>query len=98
MSASVDQRGVALLEDPIANNGTAFDVEERRALGLDALDGRTRPHRHRSPFGLNDKTGGGRAVEQRLPSGRRGHPGNSPAAGDRHASLLSQRGVTPHYE
>jgi malate dehydrogenase (oxaloacetate-decarboxylating) len=33
----VDQRGVALLEDPIANKGTAFDTGERRALGLDGL-------------------------------------------------------------
>ena len=33
----VDQRGVALLEDPIANKGTAFDAQERRALGLDGL-------------------------------------------------------------
>jgi malate dehydrogenase (oxaloacetate-decarboxylating) len=31
------QRGVALLEDPIASKGTAFDAEERRALGLDGL-------------------------------------------------------------
>ena len=47
MSASVDQRGVALLEGPIVNKGTAFDVEEPRALGLDALDGRTCPRRRR---------------------------------------------------
>ena len=33
----VDQRGVALLEDPIANKSTAFDAGERRALGLDGL-------------------------------------------------------------
>jgi hypothetical protein len=33
----VDQHGVALLEDPIANKGTAFDEQERRALGLDGL-------------------------------------------------------------
>jgi malate dehydrogenase (oxaloacetate-decarboxylating) len=33
----VDQRGVALLEDPIANKGAAFDAGERRALGLDGL-------------------------------------------------------------
>jgi hypothetical protein len=32
-----DQRGVALLADPIANKGTAFDAGERRALGLDGL-------------------------------------------------------------
>jgi len=31
------QRGIALLEDPIANKGTAFTAEERRALGLDGL-------------------------------------------------------------
>ena len=31
------QRGVALLEDPVANKGTAFDTGERRALGLDGL-------------------------------------------------------------
>jgi len=33
----VDQRGVALLEDPIASKGTAFDAGDRRALGLDGL-------------------------------------------------------------
>jgi malate dehydrogenase (oxaloacetate-decarboxylating) len=33
----VDQRGVALLEDPVANKGTAFDAGERQALGLDGL-------------------------------------------------------------
>ena len=33
----VDQRGVALLEDPIANQGTGSDAEDRRALGLDGL-------------------------------------------------------------
>ena len=33
----VDQRGVALLEDPIANKDTAFDAGERQALGLDGL-------------------------------------------------------------
>jgi malate dehydrogenase (oxaloacetate-decarboxylating) len=32
-----DQRGVALLEDPVASKGTAFDAGERRALGLDGL-------------------------------------------------------------
>ncbi len=37
MQASVEQRGVALLQDPIVNKGTAFDAEERRALGLDGL-------------------------------------------------------------
>ena len=37
MQFSVDQRGVALLEDPIVNKGTAFDADERRALGLDGL-------------------------------------------------------------
>jgi malate dehydrogenase (oxaloacetate-decarboxylating) len=37
MGLGVDQRGVALLEDPIANQGTAFDAEDRRALGLDGL-------------------------------------------------------------
>ena len=37
MQISVDQRGVALLQDPIVNKGTAFDAEERRALGLDGL-------------------------------------------------------------
>jgi malate dehydrogenase (oxaloacetate-decarboxylating) len=31
------RRGAALLEDPIANKGTAFDAGERRALGLDGL-------------------------------------------------------------
>jgi malate dehydrogenase (oxaloacetate-decarboxylating) len=35
--SGVDQLGVALLEDPIANKGTAFDTGERRALGLDGL-------------------------------------------------------------
>ena len=33
----VDQHGMALLEDPVANKGTAFDEQERRALGLDGL-------------------------------------------------------------
>ncbi len=37
MEVSAEQRGVALLEDPIANKGTAFGAEERRALGLDGL-------------------------------------------------------------
>ena len=37
MAFGVDQRGVALLEDPVANKGTAFDAGERRALGLDGL-------------------------------------------------------------
>ena len=31
------QRAITLLEDPIANKGTAFDAQERRALGLDGL-------------------------------------------------------------
>lgn len=30
-------RGVALLEDPLANKGTAFGAAERRELGLDGL-------------------------------------------------------------
>ena len=30
-------RGVALLEDPISNRGTAFTSEERTRLGLDGL-------------------------------------------------------------
>ena len=37
MQFSVDRQGVALLEDPIVNNGTAFDADKRRALGLDGL-------------------------------------------------------------
>jgi malate dehydrogenase (oxaloacetate-decarboxylating) len=37
MEFMAGQRGVALLEDPIASKGTAFDAEERRALGLDGL-------------------------------------------------------------
>jgi malate dehydrogenase (oxaloacetate-decarboxylating) len=37
MALRGSQRGVALLEDPIANKGTAFDAGERRALGLDGL-------------------------------------------------------------
>jgi malate dehydrogenase (oxaloacetate-decarboxylating) len=37
MEVRAGQRGVGLLEDPIASKGTAFDAEERRALGLDGL-------------------------------------------------------------
>jgi malate dehydrogenase (oxaloacetate-decarboxylating) len=37
MEFMAGQRGVALLEDPIASKGTAFDAAERRALGLDGL-------------------------------------------------------------
>jgi malate dehydrogenase (oxaloacetate-decarboxylating) len=37
MEARGARQGVALLEDPIASKGTAFDAEERRALGLDGL-------------------------------------------------------------
>ena len=37
MQFSVDRQGVALLEDPIVNKGTAFYAEKRRALGLDGL-------------------------------------------------------------
>jgi hypothetical protein len=31
MEVSAEQRGVALLEDPITNKGTAFGAEERQA-------------------------------------------------------------------
>jgi malate dehydrogenase (oxaloacetate-decarboxylating) len=34
---NLEPSGIALLDDPIANKGTAFDAEERRALGLDGL-------------------------------------------------------------
>jgi malate dehydrogenase (oxaloacetate-decarboxylating) len=37
MEFGAGQRGVALLEDPIASQGTAFDAQERRALGLEGL-------------------------------------------------------------
>ena len=37
MQVSVDQQGVAVLQDPIVNKGTAFDAEERRALALEGL-------------------------------------------------------------
>jgi malate dehydrogenase (oxaloacetate-decarboxylating) len=37
MEFMAGQRGVALLEDPIASKGTAFDAGERCALGLDGL-------------------------------------------------------------
>jgi malate dehydrogenase (oxaloacetate-decarboxylating) len=33
----VERSGFALLDDPIANKGTAFDADERRALSLDGL-------------------------------------------------------------
>ena len=34
---NLERSGVVLLDDPIANKGTAFDAEERRARGLDGL-------------------------------------------------------------
>jgi hypothetical protein len=37
LEAQARQRGVALLEDPVANEGTAFSRMERRELGLDGL-------------------------------------------------------------
>jgi malate dehydrogenase (oxaloacetate-decarboxylating) len=37
LGLGVGRRGVSLLEDPVANQGTAFSAEDRRALGLDGL-------------------------------------------------------------
>jgi malate dehydrogenase (oxaloacetate-decarboxylating) len=37
LGAIPHERGAALLDDPLRNKGTAFNAEERRALGLDGL-------------------------------------------------------------
>jgi len=36
--------GVALLNDPVRNKGTAFTPDERKRLGLDMLAARVREH------------------------------------------------------